>query len=98
PPYLPSFPTRRSSDLQYASKLKSVQSDAPVDEILGKSYVAQGDLKNGLNHLHAAEKKDPENAELIYAIAKAYSDLSNYKTSARRSEEHTSELQSRENL
>src|SRR5690606_9224286 len=79
-----SFNSRKFQDaIQYASKLKSDQSDALLDEILGKSYVDQRDLKNELNHLHAAEKKDPQNAELIYGRSNAYSDLSNYKTSAR---------------
>src|SRR5690606_41794468 len=88
--HLPSFPTRRSSDLGEAM-LKIIQSFDPAG-------IGARDLRECL--VLQLQDFDMDDT-LAYRIVREYFDqLINHRWSeiSKRSEEHTSELQSRENL
>src|SRR5690606_40514885 len=88
PPYLHSFPTRRSSDLMLHAKY-------PLKE--SKFYTFYQDINGGFKSRNALRQN--HNTEADYAWVYFNYHLDKLPASQKlRSEEHTSELQSRENL
>src|SRR5690606_41365389 len=85
---LPPFPTRRSSDLRRAVEIDSTSASAL--EAMGWIEFKQGSAEDAVRWLTRA-------AELEDASARVFEHLGDVHE-ALRSEEHTSELQSRENL
>src|SRR5207302_11423871 len=85
---LPSFPTRRSSDLKRVS--------APLEVIVDEQGPATERLRHWLDLLIAIKRRkvfdDPELFTTYMELAAEAREV------VKRSEEHTSELQSRENL
>src|SRR5690606_40551489 len=78
----PSFPTRRSSDLRVNYGL-----DGSIEErFLGREVIAVEDLLPSID--------EAEEGEVVAILCR----LTDYMVNSNRSEEHTSELQSRENL
>src|SRR5207302_10140731 len=95
PPYLPPFPTRRSSDLATNSLLSSSLRELamPRDPVEPRSISARLDRSNdGQDHMVLPYASAP--------FVRTQKDLTRFISpwSRIRSEEHTSELQSRENL
>src|SRR5207302_9530260 len=96
PPDLHSFPTRRSSDLEWAlalltQMLRAANPDQPIEH----GHTKQGNKADAGRDAegHAAEP------ECEYAARSRHRHSEeNQRRQAERSEEHTSELQSRENL
>src|SRR5690606_39954287 len=82
---LHSFPTRRSSDLEHHVKLRT----SPKTLETYKYLIS--------NHIAPQIGKIPLDKLTPYQLQRMYSYLLAHETNAR-SEEHTSELQSRENL
>src|SRR5207249_10405680 len=98
PPHLPSFPTRRSSDLL-------VKKLAARSDVLLENFKVGGLKKFGLDYASLAA----ENPHLIYCSVTGFGQTGPYASRAGydlmaqgmggfRSEEHTSELQSRFDL
>src|SRR5690606_40122280 len=91
-----SFPTRRSSDL------KALTLTDAKDEVyyqIAALYQTQGHYEKAIHYLRKCLKVSKDNQEALYEIAFCYDVLDKQTESIEfRSEEHTSELQSRENL
>src|SRR5690606_39593696 len=92
--YLPSFPTRRSSDL-FLDDLRTLveQRRLPAD-LVGDGALDRTQRVDVLRLGSRAERRRPGRAEGDVRVAPQ---LAEFHTRLR-SEEHTSELQSRENL
>jgi tetratricopeptide (TPR) repeat protein len=74
------FPTA----LAYAEKAESGMSASPAAQlVLGRALVETGDLKDGLGMLEKELQVEPDNLEVHYALARAYS-KSGRKDEARR--------------
>lgn len=74
------FPTA----LAYAEKAKAAMPASPAAQlVLARALVETGDLKDGLGLLEKELKVEPDNLEIHYALAKAYS-KSGRKEDARR--------------
>ena len=77
-----SFNTKRFDDaIVYANKLKKADPNEKVSYFLGKIYYDRDDYGEAIKYLQAAEKEDPQNAEVPYLIARSYADMMNYKLS-----------------
>src|SRR6185503_8740433 len=75
-----SFNTKRFDDaLQYADKLKKADPNEKVSYFLGKIYYDRDDFGEAIKFLQAAEREEPQNAEVPYLIARSYADMMNYK-------------------
>ena len=75
-----SFNLRQFDDaIKYASLLKKVKPSEPTAYYLGKSYYEKEDLANAITYLNIAAKENPTNAEIPYTVARAYSDMQNFK-------------------
>src|SRR5690606_41275537 len=90
PPHLPSFPTRRSSDLVTGEQPMPAGEQVALQQALAHMF------RQHLDHPAVAIQPDVEFADLGLPVAAG--DLQNIVQPVARSEEHTSELQSRENL
>src|SRR5207302_9790555 len=91
-PHLHSFPTRRSSDLAPLEfRIKQVQSQQGLDEAKARRYIDHVDeaRTRRLLTLFGTDWRDITRYDLALNVA---------RVGIERSEEHTSELQSRENL
>src|SRR5690606_39388606 len=93
-PYIPSFPTRRSSDL--ATLLRGLENLATDDPATLTYDGSVEDVYFTMEH-RLAEACEIAPAELDVQMARSRNDL-DQGIFRMRSEEHTSELQSRENL
>src|SRR5690606_41713430 len=97
PPHLPSFPTRRSSDLQY------IRAGSILQLLLGNMGRPGGGILALRGHASIQGSTDIPTlfnllpGYLLMPHADKHPDLDSW-VAAMRSEEHTSELQSRENL
>src|SRR5690606_39789921 len=88
--YPPSFPTRRSSDLHYSKSSQSVKERIKMlDEMIANDALIYQVYDNEYFGVEVLSKK-----QYINLVSLPTSSLKNFT----RSEEHTSELQSRENL
>jgi tetratricopeptide (TPR) repeat protein len=77
-----SFNTKRFDDaILYADKLKKADPKEKVSYMLGKIYYDRDDYGEAIKFLQAAEKEEPQNAEVPYLIARSYADMMNYKLS-----------------
>jgi tetratricopeptide (TPR) repeat protein len=77
-----SFNTKRFDDaIAYADKLKKADPKEKVGYFLGKIYYDRDDYGEAIKYLTAAEKEEPQNAEVPYLIARSYADMMNYKLS-----------------
>jgi tetratricopeptide (TPR) repeat protein len=75
-----SFNTKRFDDaLVYADKLKKADPNEKISYYIGKIYYDRDDYGEAIKNLLAAEKEDPNNAEVPYLIARSYTDMTNYK-------------------
>jgi tetratricopeptide (TPR) repeat protein len=75
-----SFNTKQFDEaLVYADKLKKADPAEKVNYIIGKIYYDRDDYGAALKYLQAAEKDEPQNAEIPYLIARSYADMTNYK-------------------
>src|SRR5690606_41370903 len=88
---LPPFPTRRSSDLSFSEK----GATAVVDMVVGPACLCP-DVPRGLHQ--AADEQQPDQRDGNEDLPAQAHDLVVAEPGEGRSEEHTSELQSRENL
>ncbi len=60
--------------LTYAEKAESEEPASPAAQlVLGRALVETGDLKNGTELLERGSKLEPDNLEIHFALAKAYS-------------------------
>ncbi len=76
------FNTKRFDDaIMYADKLKKADPKEKVGYFLGKIYYDRDDYGEAIKYLQAAEKEEPQNAEIPYLIARSYADMMNYKLS-----------------
>src|SRR5205814_5491296 len=90
PPPLHSFPTRRSSDLFYGLRRFNKGNDKPFGAVAGVLHTVLQMIEKGATHVGVATD---------HVIESFRNGLwPGYKTSAGRSEEHTSELQSLRHL
>src|SRR5205823_11341541 len=94
-PSLRSFPTRRSSDLIHLGLLPVIKSlmttaanPVPIKSVLNAMGFAAGPFRLPLVPL------TDEQLQSVMSTVKAAGDLITFKTGVKRSEEHTSELQS----
>jgi tetratricopeptide (TPR) repeat protein len=63
-----------STALTYAEKAESENPGSPATQlVLGRALVETGDLKNGTELLEKESKLEPDNLEIHFALAKAYS-------------------------
>jgi tetratricopeptide (TPR) repeat protein len=63
-----------STALTYAEKAESEDPGSPATQlVLGRALVETGDLKNGTELLEKESKLEPDNLEIHFALAKAYS-------------------------
>ena len=77
-----SFNTKRVDDaIVYADKLKKADPNEKVGYFLGKIYYDKDDYGQAIKYLQAAEKEEPQNAEIPYLIARSYAEMMNYKLS-----------------
>src|SRR5690606_41800121 len=92
-----SVPTRRSSDLPI--EIFGVRHGQSLGQVDPSAYPRLGDSNLPLTELGFAQGHNAGTLLAAYAIASKKQPLTIYtSTCLRRSEEHTSELQSRENL
>src|SRR3712207_9408285 len=66
--------------------------------VLGKVYLKQGDLANAERILRRALQMDPNNFSAHHLLAQVLQQSNRSDEARKRSEEHTSELQSRQYL
>lgn len=77
-----SFNLRQFDDaIKYAGSLKTVSPGARTALIQGKAYWEKEDLGNAIRFLEQAAREEPANADIPYTIARAYTDMQNYKSS-----------------
>lgn len=74
------YNTKKFDDaLQYAEKLKKADPSEKLSYHIGKIYYDREDYGQAITHLKAAEKEDPDNAEVPYLLGRSYADMMNYK-------------------
>ena len=72
------FNTRQFDDaIKYALLLKKVNPSEKTAFIIGKSNYEKENLGEAIKYLDIATKEDPQNAEIPYSVATAYSDIKN---------------------
>jgi tetratricopeptide (TPR) repeat protein len=77
-----SFNTKHFDEaIVYADKLKKADPNEKVGYFLGKIYYDRDDYGEAIKYLQAAQKEEPQNAEIPYLIARSYADMMNYKLS-----------------
>jgi tetratricopeptide (TPR) repeat protein len=75
-----SYNTKQFDDaLLYAEKLKKADPSANVNFYAGKIHYDKDNYGEAIKCLQAAEKEEPQNAEVPYLIARSYADMTNYK-------------------
>lgn len=75
-----SFNMRQFPDaIKYADLYKKADPTAKTAYFIGKANYDQENYGEALKYLDIAAKEDPKNAEIPYMVARAYSDMNNYK-------------------
>jgi tetratricopeptide (TPR) repeat protein len=75
-----SYNTRRFDEaIKYATLEKKVNASAKVAYYIGKANYETENLGDAIKYMTIAEKEEPENPEIPYTVARAYSDMQNFK-------------------
>src|SRR5690606_41476784 len=97
PRYLHSFPTRRSSDLMHPQKPVGIRTIAPPPARARYHHLLM-ELEMELEVYHTVRLAVPPTVCRTVRLTVESLSAKVFRVTRRRSEEHTSELQSRENL